>query len=97
MTIIQPNKYQNIKRLTIILSSILIGVVVFGVFLYLQTVNAKHDLTKMKQELENMRVQNAELKEKYYSLVDATSLEQLAEERGLIQDKNPQWAFASHL
>ena len=64
-------------------------------FVYMQTVNLRHDLANAKNHLEEIKVVNAELKDAYYNLVDADNLERLAAERGLIKDKNPQWAFAS--
>ena len=95
MTIIRPNKYKDIKRLVISLGVFLVGTILVWVFVYLQTVNLSHDLTKAKHRLEEVKVENADLKNEYYSLVDADNLEALAKERGFIKDKNPQWAFAS--
>ena len=97
MTIIQPNKYKDVKKLMMSLGVFMFGVIVLWVFVYLQTVSLRHDLVKTREHLENMKVDNAELKNNYYNLVDAGSLEALAKERGLIKDKNPQWAFASRL
>ena len=95
MTIIQPNRYKDARRLSIILGAILVVGVLSGVAIYLQKVSAKHDLAKIKKELEVIKVENAELKTNYYALVDSDNLEQLAEELGLVQDKNPQWALAA--
>ncbi len=95
MTIIQPNKNEDIRRLITLLSTGLIVVVLAVVFLYMQTVTSKHDLAKKHSTLETLKVENAELKNNFYTLVDVGNLEQLAGELGLVQDKNPQWAFAS--
>ena len=95
MTIIQPNKYRNLKRLVISLGVFLVGTILVWVFVYLQTVSLSHDLAKAKVRLEEVKVENADLKNEYYSLVDTDNLEALAKERGFIKDKNPQWAFAS--
>jgi len=95
MTIIQPNKHKDIKRLTVSLSIFLVGTILMWMFVYLQTVNLKHDLANAKNHLEEMKVENAELKDRYYDFVDANNLEELAVERGLVKDKNPQWAFVS--
>ena len=73
----------------------MVGIILIWVFVYLQTVNLSYDLAKAKQHLEEVKVENADLKNEYYSLVDADNLELLAKERGFIKDKNPQWAFAS--
>lgn len=95
MTIIQPNKYKDLKRLVISLGVFLVGIILIWVFVYLQTVNLRHDLVNTKQHLEEAKVENADLKNEYYSLVDTDNLEILARERGFIRDRNPQWAFAS--
>lgn len=95
MTIIQPNKNEDIRRLVTLLSTGLIIVFLAVVFLYMQTVTSKHDLAKKHNTLETLKVENAELKNNFYTLVDVGNLEQLAGELGLVQDKNPQWAFAS--
>jgi len=97
MTIIQPNRHKDAKKLMISLGMFLVGTILIWVLVYLQTVNLKHDLVNAKNHLEEMKVQNAELKDRYYGLVDADNLEELALERGLIKDKNPQWAFVSQL
>jgi len=95
MTIIQPNKNEDIRRLATLLTIGLVVVFLAVVFLYMQTVISKHDLGKKRNSLETLKVENAELKNNFYTLVDVGNLEQLAGELGLIQDKNPQWAFAS--
>ena len=97
MTIIQPNKYKDIKRLVISLGALTVGMIILLVLVYMRTVNLSYNLVEAKQNLEEVKVQNAELKNDYYGLVDADNLETLAKERGFIRDKNPQWAFASRL
>ncbi len=95
MTIIQPNKNKDFIKLTITLGLISVLVIVYGIFIYLQTVSLRHDLEVNKSNLEKLRLQNAELKNKFFQLVDSDNLEALAKARGLIQEKNPQWVSAS--
>ena len=95
MTILQPNKYKDLKGLVISLGVFMVGIILIWVFVYIQTVDLRHDLVDAKQYLEETKTENADLKNEYYSLVDTNSLETLAKERGFIRDKNPQWAFAS--
>lgn len=97
MTIIQPNKHKDIKRLVTSLGVFLVGSILVLVFVYLQTVDLEHDLAKSRTQLEDAKVENADLKNEYYNLIDADNLEALAKERGFIEDKNPKWAFASRL
>ena len=96
MTVIQPSKNQSFIHLILIFGGVLISVAGLYVFIYSKTVSLTHDLTKIETELVGLRVQNAELKNGFYSVIDSKKLEDLAEEKGLIYDKNPQWEFASH-
>lgn len=95
MTIIQPNKYRDIKRLGFLLGAILIVAFFAMMALYLHTVGLRHDVARARATLEERAVENAELKNQYYAVVDAENLLELAKERGFVQDRNPQWAFAS--
>ncbi len=81
---------------------IILGIILFftafmNISIYSRTVSLKHDVTKLEKDMETLRVQNAELKGNFYQLVDSKKLNDLADKEGLIQDKNPQWAFASRL
>ena len=95
MTIIRPNKNEDIRRLVTLLTLGLAAVALLVVFLYMQTVTLRHDIAKKRNTLEILKVGNSDLKNNYYTLTDVNNLERLAGELGLVQDKNPQWAFAS--
>ena len=95
MTIIQPSKKENIARLIGALSLLVAVVVGASVMVYAQTTALRYDIQALEKDLENIRVENAELKDTLYDLVDVSNLEKLAYERGLIQETNPQWAFVS--
>ncbi|HEY4498095.1 MAG TPA: hypothetical protein VJA63_00445 [Candidatus Paceibacterota bacterium] len=95
MTIVQPNKYRDIRRLILALGSILVATFTIVVFDYIETVNLRHELSNRNESLEEMKVKNAELKNQFYNLVDASNLEKLAAEKGFVQDRNPQWALES--
>ncbi len=97
MTVIQPNKNENLIHLLFIFGAVLVAVTSLYVLIYSRTVSLKHDIEKIKTELETVRVQNAELKNEFYVAIDSRKLDELAKEKGLIYDKNPQWEFASQL
>jgi len=95
MTVIQPNKSQSLMHLMIIFGAILACVASLYVVLYSRTVSLKHDIQDVESELSALKVKNAEIKNSFYSVVDSRELEKLAEEKGLVYDKNPKWEFAS--
>ncbi len=95
MTVIQPNKYREFIKLAVIMGLLSVFLIVYGVFTYLQTVSLRHDLEISQSNLDKLRVENAELKNKYFALVDSGSLTALAVQKGLVKDQNPQWVSAS--
>ncbi|MDD5710501.1 MAG: hypothetical protein PHV43_00125 [Candidatus Colwellbacteria bacterium] len=62
---------------------------------YMNLVGIKHDLLALRSSLELAKIENAELKNQYFQLTNAESLEKLAGEMGLVQDKSPEWVLAS--
>lgn len=96
MTVIQPNKAtKNVLYLFLGLGILVFLGVSAAVAIYSQTVDLKHDIIGLSSELEEMKLKNAELKNSFYQITDQKVLGDLAESRGLIQDKNPKWVFAS--
>ena len=95
MTVIQPNKNRSLIQLMFIFGAILVSIASLYVVLYSKTVSLKHDIQEVETELNTLKVQNAELKNSFYSVVDSRELDKLAQEKGLIYDKNPKWEFAS--
>lgn len=96
MTVIQPNRSSK-NPIYLLLG---LGILVFlgvsaAIAIHSQTVNLKHDILGVSSELEELKLRNAELKNSFYKLTDQKILEEVAKERGLIQDKNPKWVFAS--
>lgn len=95
MTTIRFNKDKDIKRV-ITLCCFGVGSMVCTVLVsYVFLVGTRHDLTSIRSSMESMKIENAELKNQYFQLTNAESLERLAGEMGLVQDKNPEWVLAS--
>jgi len=92
MTIIQPNK-NNYKSNFIIsvLILVLISVALWGMFLYNQLVDLRHEIKKQKISLDEAEVTNAELKNKLYSIIDVENLKSSIDSQSLILDKNPEY------
>lgn len=92
MTIIQPNKNNHKTNFLIsILMMVSVVMVVLGVFLYNQLVNLQHEVKKQENNLQQAEVQNAELKNNLYSIIDEKNLEQLINQQLLILEKNPDY------
>ncbi len=96
MTVIQHNRAtKNIVYLFLGLGILVFLGVSAAVAIYSQTVDLKHDIIGLSSELEDVKLKNADLKNSFYKLTDQKVLDGVAKERGLIQDKNPKWVFAS--
>jgi len=92
MTIIQPNREEKKTSLfALVLAGIAVLSVVWGVFIYNQLVDIRHEVAKKSNNLEKAEVSNAELKNNLYNIIDSQNLESLAEDRFLAFDKNPQY------
>ncbi|MBI1838811.1 MAG: septum formation initiator family protein [Candidatus Colwellbacteria bacterium] len=96
MTIIQPNKNKSLSRIIFVLGGILVLTASFYVFTYANSVGLNQDIKVSEKNLERLKVENAELKNDLFALTDSRRLDELAKEKNLIYDKNPQWAIASH-
>ena len=92
MTIIQPNKHKN--KLNLIIALLLLAIVALvsqGIYLYSQSVNFRHDITKMEKDVRNIEVANAEMKNKLFALFEPSNIKTVTGNSGLIEDKNPQY------
>jgi cell division protein FtsL len=96
MTIIRPNKNKSPwNSAVIVLGSGILCCFALTIFLYSRAVSLKHETEQMEDKISEARLKNAELKSALFHLTDLEDLEKLAAEKGLIKDKNPQWAFVS--
>ncbi len=96
MTYIKTNK--NNFRLAsplLLLGLGILSAISLEVYIYSQTVNLKHDIITLSRNIESVRLENADLKNQFYSLTDKTNLEKVAARNGFVQDNNPKWVFAS--
>ncbi|OGY57276.1 MAG: hypothetical protein A2Y84_00945 [Candidatus Colwellbacteria bacterium RBG_13_48_8] len=97
MTIVRPNRDKDLKRCVwgcCLATGSLIAVLVFS---YLNLVGLKHDLSGLRENSDDLKIENAELKSSYYQLTSTENLEELANNIGLVKDKNPGWLVASQL
>ena len=92
MTIIQPNK--NSKKINLFIFGLTMTTVVvafWGVFIYNQLINLRHELVNQENNLQKAEVMNAELKNNLYQLTDTKNLETSANQNSLVLEKNPQY------
>ncbi len=92
MTIIQLNK--NNHKMTFLISILMIVSIVsvlWGIFIYNQLVNIRHNRTNHEASIRQAEVTNAELKNNLYSIIDAKNLEPLINTQSLILDKDPEY------
>lgn len=95
MTYIRTTRRFRLGRAFLIVGAMLIAFIFSEIYIYSQTVNLKHDILSLGETIEELRLKNAELKNDLYRLTDRENLEKLARSRGLVQDNNPKWVFAS--
>ncbi len=92
MTFIQLNKTQNkINFLILILTLAAIFSAVWGVFLYNQLVNFRHEIVNYEKIVGQAEVENAELKNALYQMMDAENPESAIDGRLLIIENKPQY------
>lgn len=92
MTIIQLNKNDSRIKLTAFsLMAALTVATVWGIFLYNNLVNLRHEADQREKIFRAAEVNNAELKNDLYRLIDAQNLEILIKDQSFILDKNPQY------
>ena len=87
--------------LTILVVFLVLGGVSL-VVLYNRIVNFNHNLGEAKAELSDLQSQNADIKDRLFTLLDLDGNSAVFGGHGLIEDKNPQyleinskWSYAS--
>ncbi|MDO8516220.1 MAG: hypothetical protein Q7S28_03155 [bacterium] len=103
MTFIKPNLYTDIlTRVIVALVIPVIAGVVWVIIIYNQTVSLHRNVSRMETEMKSLEADNADLKDRIFTLFDTDHVRALAASRGLIQEKKPTyiesspWVIASH-
>ncbi|MDP3015001.1 MAG: hypothetical protein Q8N28_01125 [bacterium] len=98
MTIIQLNKNNHKKNFLIsILMMVSVVMAVFGIFIYNQLVSFRHEVKKQENNIQQAEVQNAELKNNLYSILNEKNIESLINQQSLILEKNPNYVKTAKL
>ena len=90
MTIIQPSKNKS-KLSPIILVLIIFVIAGFYIYEYNRLVSFNFQIRSLEKTLVDYQTLNSERKRQSYQLVDSARLEELAKERGLVLDQQPQY------
>lgn len=103
MTLIQPNKHNNLLNAIIVLLSVaLTAAVICLIFLYNQTVSLSRGAESMQEQIVQLQAENSELKTQTFALFSPDNLSGLAAARGMSLGADlsyvsiPQWVAASH-
>jgi cell division protein FtsL len=89
MTIIEPNKNYIFNPFLILSAVFLIFMAILGIWLYNQNVNLRHAISESRKNLQEQSALNADLKNKYYQILNNRNIEGVVKQKGLIPDKNP--------
>ncbi len=76
------------------LFSLLILILFVGVSLYNENVDLKHRIASVEKSTENLRANNADLKNQLYRILDASHLSAAAVEFGLVIESYPRYLTA---
>lgn len=92
MTIIQPHKSNNGSIFLVSISMMACVIVaLWGIFLYNQLVDIRHEVSGKQSNIQKAEVANAELKNSFYKITDTDSLKSVSNAQTLILDQNPQY------
>ncbi len=91
MTIISQGRSQGyIMFLFILFGAILVGGLVY-IFEYNSLVDARYQEQQLKQDIVDMQVKNADLKNSLYTITNPATLQKLAVASNLILDRQPKY------
>ena len=99
MTIIEPNKRKKAARKVIFgfgpIAAVVLTGVAASIWLYSDIVELRHAVQDGEVNLQELIVENAELKNRFFDLVDADELSEIAEKGGLVLEKYPSYLGAA--
>jgi cell division protein FtsL len=96
MTIIQPirNRFY-LTLIIIILGTMAAACLTWWLVIYNSAVDSKHNIGLLEQKIQDQEVQNTELKNRVFSMLDSQKLEALLQSKGYVKDKGPQYFEAT--
>jgi cell division protein FtsL len=92
MTIIRPHQKFSLVDVLLFISLILLFFASLAlVIIYNYVVNFENSILEKQKEIKKVETQIAESKENLFNLLSSENLKKLAEENGLIEEKNPEY------
>ena len=91
-------RMQKKSRVCPIVSTFIVSIVFFIgsiIFLYSQNVQAREKVAVVKEQVKDLRVKNAQLKNALYSSTDSAALVAAAARLGLIKEESPTYITIS--
>lgn len=79
----------------VVMIAILAATAIFGMFLYNQLVNFRHDISTAKDAVSKAEVQNAEFKNEIYEMTNIGNPVAFAETHAMILDTNPRYLHSA--
>lgn len=95
MTIINPAKNQNLVRFFALFFAILIVGGIVYIYEYNAVADARFEIKSLRQEIVDLEVKSAELKNDLYQVTDPTKLQKVAEDYNLVFERKPQYLTLS--
>jgi len=92
MTIIRPHQKFSLVDVLLFISLILLFFASLAlVIIYNYVVNFENSILEKQKEIKKIETQIAESKENLFNLLSSENLKKIAEENGLIEEKNPEY------
>jgi cell division protein FtsL len=92
MTIIRPHQKFSLVDVLLFISLILLFFASLAlVIIYNYVVNFENSILEKQKEIKKVETQIAESKENLFNLLSSENLKKIAEENGLIEEKNPEY------
>ncbi len=98
MTIVKPNHYKkdlNWKLVFSLAGITLIATIIVSGVMYSKMVGLQHEILSLEETIKAERVARAELQNTLFTITDPQRIDIIAAEKGLVEEKNPKWVFAS--
>ena len=98
MTIVKPNHYKKNSTWKLVFSlagvTLVATIIVSGV-MYSRMVGLQHEILSLEETIKAERTTSAELQNTLFTMTDPQRIDIIAAEKGLVEEKNPKWVFAS--